>query len=185
MPKPPTLSMTEAQHEFGRVSSLKAEAIGEPGSRRFRLVVEARGGGSVILWLEKQQLFNLGVAIKRIIATVEGQRKGRARRSAPTESLGGPPSTAGSSLEFQVGRMAIGYDEATALYLIAGYDAESEEDAIPVVSLVATAGEIDPLADEAFAVCAAGRPSCPLCGAPMGPGPHACPRHNGHKMPEA
>ncbi|MFH1140435.1 MAG: DUF3090 family protein [Chloroflexota bacterium] len=177
--------MTEAQHELGRVSSLKAEAVGQPGSRRFRLAVAARSGGSAVLWLGKEQLFNLGVAIKRIIATVEERRRGRARRSAPPESLGDPSSGGGSSVEFQVGRMAIGYDEGAALYIIAGYDTESEEDAIPAVSLVATRDQMDSLADEAFAVCAAGRPHCPLCGAPMGPDPHVCPRHNGHKMPEA
>ncbi|MDO8751783.1 MAG: DUF3090 family protein [Dehalococcoidia bacterium] len=177
--------MTEAQHELGPVSSLKAEAVGQPGSRRFRLLVEGSSGGSAVLWLGKEQLFNLGVAIKRIIATVEEQHRAHARSSAPSESLSDPSSGRGSSVEFQVGRMAIGYDEGVALYIIVGYDTETEEDAIPAVSLVATRDQMDSLADEAFAVCAAGRPVCPLCGAPMGPEPHVCPRHNGHKMPEA
>ncbi|MSQ22114.1 MAG: DUF3090 family protein [Dehalococcoidia bacterium] len=177
--------MTEAQHEMGRVSSLKAEAIGQPGSRRFRLVAEARNGGLAVLWLGKEQLFNLGVAIKRIIATVEERGRARARSNAPSGSLADASSGAGSLVEFQVGKMAIGYDDGTALYIIAGYDTESEEDAIPEVSLVATSDQIDSLADEAFVVCAAGRPPCPLCGAPMGAEPHVCPRHNGHKMPEA
>ena len=177
--------MTEAQNELGRVSSLKAEALGQPGSRRFRLLVEARAGGSAMLWLEKQQLFNLGVAIKRIIATVEQQRRTRPRSTAPPARLGDTSSVGRTSVELQVGRMAIGYDDGAALYIIAGYAMESEEDAVPVVSLVAAAEQIDSLADEAFAVCAAGRPPCPLCGAPVGPEPHVCPRHNGHRMPEA
>ena len=177
--------MTEAQHELGRVSSLKAEAIGEPGSRHFRMLVEASNGGSAVLWLEKGQLFNLAVAIKRIIATVEEQGRAGTRGSAHPESLDHPSTGGGSSMEFQVGRMAIGYDEGTALFIIAGYDTETEDDAIPVVSLVATSDQIDSLSDEAFTVCATGRPNCPLCGAPMGPEAHVCPRHNGHKMPEA
>ncbi len=177
--------MTEAQHELGRVSSLKAEAIGQPGSRHFRLAVEARNGGSAVVWLEKGQLFNLGVAIKRIIATVEEQGRAGTRGSANPEILGDPSSGGSSAMEFQVGRMSIGYDEGTALFIILGYDTETEDDAIPSVSLVATSDQIDSLADEAFAVCAAGRSNCPLCGAPMGPEAHVCPRHNGHKMPEA
>lgn len=177
--------MAGSQHELGRVSRLTAEAIGQPGSRRFRLVVEARSGTSAIVWLEKDQLFNLGLAIKRLIATVEEQLKGRSKSGAFPEARSDPALAGSSTIEFQAGRMAIGYDEGTALYLIAGYDAESEGDAVPVVSLVATGEEMDALADEAFAVCAAGRPRCFLCGAPMGPDPHVCPRHNGHKMPEA
>jgi uncharacterized repeat protein (TIGR03847 family) len=30
---------------------------------------------------------------------------------------------------------------------------------------------------------AAGRPPCPICGFPMDPGGHACPRSNGHRRP--
>jgi uncharacterized repeat protein (TIGR03847 family) len=177
--------MTEAQHEMGRVSNLKAEAIGQPGSRHFRLTVEARNGGSAVVWLEKGQLFNLAVAIKRIIATVEEQGRAGTGGVADAESLGSSSYLGSNSMEFQVGKMAIGYDNRAVLYIIAGYDTETEEDAIPVVSLVATGDQIDSLADGAFAVCAAGRPNCPLCGAPMGQEAHVCPRHNGHKMPEA
>ena len=71
-------------------------------------------------------------------------------------------------MEFQVGRLAIGYDEGTALYLVAAHAEEDPEDATPLVSLEATQQEVDALADEAFEVCAAGRPRCILCGAPMG-----------------
>ena len=177
--------MPEAHHELGPLSSLRAEAIGQPGSRRFRLMAETRSGASAIVWLEKDQLFNLAVAIKRLIAAVEDQNRGRSRTSVASEAQAAPASVGVSAIEFQAGRMAIGYDESSALYLIAGYDAEGEEDNVPLVSLEATAKEIDALADEAFAVCAAGRPRCILCGAPLGPGTHVCPRHNGHKMPEA
>ena len=37
-------------------------------------------------------------------------------------------------------------------------------------------------AEEALRVCAAGRPLCPLCGGPMDPNGHPCPRTNGHAV---
>ena len=35
-------------------------------------------------------------------------------------------------------------------------------------------------ADNAIKLCRAGRPPCPLCGAPIDMEGHICPRHNGH-----
>jgi uncharacterized repeat protein (TIGR03847 family) len=34
--------------------------------------------------------------------------------------------------------------------------------------------------DRARRVVAAGRPPCPLCGQPLDPAGHLCPRHNGY-----
>ena len=177
--------MTEAHNELGRVSSLRADAVGEPGSRRFRLLVESVSGGSAVLWMEKEQLFSLGEAIKRIIAIVEEQGKGRSAGRSPTEESGETSAHTGQPLEFQVGRLSIGYDEGTALYLVSAHTEEDPEDVTPLVSLEATEQDVDALADEAFEVCAAGRPRCVLCGAPMGQEQHICPRHNGHTMPKA
>ncbi|MBV9291748.1 MAG: DUF3090 family protein, partial [Frankiales bacterium] len=35
----------------------------------------------------------------------------------------------------------------------------------------------------ALRVVAAGRPPCPLCGNPLDPQGHVCPRQNGHRGP--
>lgn len=176
--------MSEAKNELGRVSSLRADAVGQPGSRRFRLLAESRNGGSAILWMEKEQLFNLGVALKRIIATVQERSRGRGTRHIPAEEPGEPQPPVGRPVEFRAGRLAIGYDERTLLYIVAAHAEEDPEEATAVVSLMATQQEMDALADQVFEVCAAGRPQCPLCGAPMGQEPHICPRHNGHGMLE-
>jgi len=177
--------MTEAKNELGRVSSLKADAVGQPGSRRFRLLVESRNGGSAVLWMEKEQLFNLGVAMKRVIATLgeQGERQGPGDLKAEEPSE--PQAPIGLPLEFQVGRLAVGYDGRTGFYVIAAHTDEDPEDAAAMVSFMATQGEIDALADQAFEVCAAGRPLCPLCGAPLDPEGHVCPKHNGHRVLEA
>ena len=40
-------------------------------------------------------------------------------------------------------------------------------------------------AEEALRICSAGRPLCFLCGQPINPDGHACPRSNGHTVLEA
>ena len=173
--------MFEALHEFGRISSIKADAIGEPGQRRFRLLIEAAGDRSAELWLEKEQLFNLGVAIKRLLAVVESKEDDPGVQSAEGEEMPTPSMGPGQHLDFQVDRMGVGFDDQRRLYIITAHGIETDEqEERPDVSLMASRSEVYALTEELFRVCAAGRPLCPLCSAPMGPEPHICPRHNGH-----
>ena len=46
--------MSEDQVDFGRAHVLGAEAIGEPGNRRFRIYIRSQRG-SASLWLEREQ----------------------------------------------------------------------------------------------------------------------------------
>ena len=41
------------------------------------------------------------------------------------------------------------------------------------------------VSEESLKICAAGRPTCFLCGQPINPDGHACPRANGHTVLEA
>ena len=54
--------MEDARHTFNEVRRLQADAVGEPGNRRFRLLVED-GHRAACLWLDKEQLQALGLAI--------------------------------------------------------------------------------------------------------------------------
>ena len=60
--------------DFGSVSGLEAEAIGEPGRRTFRLRVRS-GQQTASLWLEKEQLQALAVALMQVLV-----RAGKAER---------------------------------------------------------------------------------------------------------
>ena len=53
---------------FGPLNSLEAEAIGEPGQRRFRLRLIAHDEMSASLWLEKEQVDSLATAVRRVLA---------------------------------------------------------------------------------------------------------------------
>ena len=174
--------MAGANYEFGRVASLKADAVGEPGSRRFRLLARSRAGHLATLWMEKENLFSLGVAVKRIIAAVEQSGQAATSGRGQVEGQAEPPSGPGGAVEFQVGNLAVGYDRRTSLFTIVADEQQQEgsERQASSVTLHATLQEIGALADEAFRVCAAGRPTCRLCGSPLEPGGHICPALNGH-----
>ncbi|MBI4340084.1 MAG: DUF3090 family protein [Chloroflexi bacterium] len=172
--------MTEAHHQFGRVTSIRATSVGRPGSRRFRLLIEARTGASAVVWLEKEQLFNLALALKNLIAQAEESQSGKEQPDAQEEAHGATPASR-ERLDFPAGRLAVGYDPNAALFILTASDAQEANSALPLISLTATQQDMDTLAEEAFEVCAAGRPLCPLCGAPTNPGEkHVCPKHNGH-----
>ncbi len=174
--------MNEAHNEMGRIARLKADAVGEPGERRFRLIAESLEGRSAVMWMEKEQLFRLGEALQELVAEAQEGGMDNGGPSLPGEPVQPIP---GLELEFQVGRLAVGYYPDIALFVISAYDDdddddEDSDDALPVVNLMATHEEVEALAEEAFAVCAAGRPVCSLCGAPMEKEFHMCPALNGN-----
>jgi hypothetical protein len=61
--------MADPKNEFTQVTKLLLEAIGNPGSRTFRILVDS-GSSSATVWLEKEQLLQLAVAIQELISNV-------------------------------------------------------------------------------------------------------------------
>ena len=166
----------EARNDLGRAWRITAEALGPPGERHFQLLVDAERG-TAVLWLEKEQLYQLGMAIKRLMATLE---------EAAGEETGLPSGEPlqENSFDFKVEQLALGHDDRRGLFLLLAHNMEDEEDAPPVLGCWATRQQMDVLSDRAFEVCAAGRPLCRLCGIPLNPGQeHMCPRSNGHGIP--
>ena len=165
--------MAEAKNEFTNVTNLRPEAVGEPGNRTFRILADS-GSSSAVLWLEKEQLFQLALANEQLLATLaEGQG---GSRTLPVDQEA-PGLT---KLEFKVSKLVLGHNGDTGLFIIDAYDVEDEDDALATVRLWASSGQIKEFAEEALRVCAAGRPLCPLCGRPMDRTGHQCPRLNGH-----
>ena len=164
--------MSDPQLEFTNVTALIPEAVGEPGQRMFRLVVNS-GTSSGILWLEKEQLFQLALAINQLVATLPDVQ---ARVSDVLEAREAPPST---HLEFKVEKLVLGYETNLGRFIIDTHDVEAADEA-PTLRLWGTPSLMKKLAEEALQVCAAGRPLCPLCGNPIDKTGHKCARSNGH-----
>ena len=167
--------MTDAKYDFGLVSTLKAEALGKPGQRRFRLLLESQGG-NVFLWLEKNQLFQLSVVIHQMLATLSSQESSD---GLPYQELS-PADQGHSPMEFDVGNLSLGHDPERNLFLIEVHNKEDDQDREALLGFWASRPQLEGLAKEAQDVCAAGRPLCPLCNAPMGSEAHICPKSNGH-----
>ncbi|MDQ6669632.1 MAG: DUF3090 domain-containing protein [Chloroflexota bacterium] len=179
--------MFDAQYAFGPATRLQAQAVGEPGHRTFRLLLESDDGRAAAMWVEKEQLQALGLAVEQLLAEFQGSASTRAPQQAAVETF--PPNP---TVDFKVGRLALGQDESELesgpRYVLLAYDIESggteEEEPTQRATLAvrATREQLRALSRNIADVVAAGRPRCPLCGEPMESTdkPHGCVRTNGH-----
>ena len=160
-----------ANYEFTNVSSLKAEAFGEPGRRTFRIHVESESS-SASIWIEKEQLFQLAIAIQKMVTTLPE------RREPPDDPPPDREAPGLTNLDFKVMKLVLGHDMGRGLFVIDAHDAGDEDQA--TVRLWVDMQQILFFSEDALRVCAAGRPLCPLCGRPIDPDGHRCARVNGH-----
>ena len=174
--------MAEAQYDFGLASRLDADAVGEPGRRTFRLLVRS-GNSSALVWIEKEQLLALAVAIERVTAQVAPEEVARAE----VATLAGPVQDfpLNPTLEFHVGQLQLGHDVANEQFLLLASDAEhaeaeDEEHQAPTLTVRMEYRAAVRLARQIAVLESSGRLRCVLCGQPMGPEPHHCPLSNGH-----
>ncbi|MEZ5350379.1 MAG: DUF3090 family protein [Microthrixaceae bacterium] len=179
--------------ELDRVDAFVPGAVGEPGDRTFYL--QARAGEQVIsLRCEKQQVGMLGRYLTQLaeaIGPVEVERD--------VVGLVEPVQE-----HWTVGQLSVGVDEANGRILVTAEELVAEElemgddtedlDPELLATLMQAADELlgEPaearfvlspgqalaFGERAEELLSAGRPACRLCGAPMDPEGHACPRWN-------
>jgi uncharacterized repeat protein (TIGR03847 family) len=162
------VTMPSPEYQFTEIIRLEPESVGEPGKRTFRLIAES-GTSSAILWLEKEQLFQLALAAQQVCDELPSSGD---TADAPSE-LEAPELTI---LEFQINKLAMGHDQTRSMFIIDAYDFEAPE---PTIRIWATRNQIESFLSEAMRVVTSGRPLCPLCSNPINPDGHQCPRSNG------
>ena len=163
--------------DLGTADHVKADAVGEPGQRTFRIRLLS-GGGAACLWMEKEQLQALGMAIDQLLAQLRSNRTGRNEAPIPASESGDFPSS--YDYEFRVARLGLGYDDEKDVLVLLAHDAESDLEGPPTLTCRVARGRMRTLSSEIGTVISAGRPRCPLCNQPLTGGPHACPGSNGH-----
>jgi uncharacterized repeat protein (TIGR03847 family) len=166
--------MDTPEHDYGRASSVDAEAIGQPGQRRFRLLVRSDSGAAAV-WLEKQQLDAIGTWLSESLERLDKEH--------PAAQLDEEPSPFGAifDLDFRASQVGLGYAEDVDLFAVQAYDSERAlQSQTPTFRCFLTRGQSRVLARKIASVVAAGRPICPLCEMPIDPSGHVCPRSNGH-----
>jgi uncharacterized repeat protein (TIGR03847 family) len=161
--------------DFGSADLLEPEAIGEPGQRRFRLRVMS-GPEAASLWMEKEQLAALTLAIRQLLEQTPPPSAQELEAPEPP----GADFPLNPEVDFQIGRLGIGYDEANRMVVLFAYTVEDEEDAPPAFACRATRRQCSTFAERAEETISAGRPVCVLCGVPIEQGTHKCLRRNGH-----
>jgi uncharacterized repeat protein (TIGR03847 family) len=166
--------------EFANPDLFTAGTIGPPGQRVFYL--QAREGAELVtLKCEKEQVRALGEYLGRLL-----ERLG----SAPTPAGGEQGLVEPVTAAWVVGSIGVGYDEhADRVVIVLGElradsDAPGEGEAAEGASgrVRLTRAQTAAFVERAQALVAAGRPSCRLCGQPVNPGGHRCPRTNGHRL---
>lgn len=168
--------MIDSTAEFHSLNILLSEALGEPGQRTFRVVAHS-DDGKVILWLEKEQLLQLAIAVNQLLSSLSDQDTNSTMPEAQAPSQSG-------NFEFKVGKLVLHYDDGRDRIVIDAHDLGAQEENPPVVRLWSDKSQASTFADEALRQCAAGRPICALCGKSVDSGGHQCPRSNGHGLHE-
>jgi uncharacterized repeat protein (TIGR03847 family) len=160
------------------VDAITFGTVGEPGKRVF--YVQAWAAATVVtLKVEKQQVQGLATAMQELL------------NDLPTESS--PASAPGlrPPIEAEWAVRGIGlspFDEATqrvtVLFeeLVRGTSEEGGDDAEEgaTARIGVTIAQMVALVERGEELVAGGRPNCPLCGNPMDPDGHSCPKTNGH-----
>lgn len=155
------------------VDAIAIGTVGPPGERVFYL--QARlGAETASLKIEKQQAAALAVAFAEAVAAAP-EPVGPAEQAA----LEAPDAP-----DWVVGEIAVSqHDPATdrTTVVLAELVRDPEEEAPGATArLGVTRSQMAALAQQAAELVDAGRPPCDLCGFPLGPGEHVCPKGNGH-----
>lgn len=157
----------------GDAQYVQPQALGEPGQRRFRIVVVANGL-TWMLWMEKQQVQALGLAMEQILEFMP------AHNTWPEWMLHDVEYDESTDLQFRVGRIEMGFDAVEGRVVIAAHDINQEDtESAPDVRFRMTLQMARAFSEEAADLMTKGRPLCPMCGLPTGEG-HVCPEQNGH-----
>lgn len=158
--------------DFGTARAVDARAFGEPGQRTFQLRIVGGNLESASLWLEKQQMQALSLALTQVLSQL-----GRAEGSG--QDIGSFPES--PEHDFRVGRMAIGFDSAEGNVVLQVFEiSRGEEEEAPDVQVRITDDACASLNTRLQEIIASGRPQCGLCGEVIDPAGHACIRSNGH-----
>jgi uncharacterized repeat protein (TIGR03847 family) len=191
--------MSRRRYLFDPPERFVAGTVGRPGDRTFFL--QARDGPRVVsVVLEKVQVAVLADRLGELLSELErrGVEAAVAAAEARAAAQGTPGDDTGPLDEplneaFRAGSLTLGWDGDAERVLVEARaqsedgeeidpdeDDDEEEDGPDLLRVRMTADAARSFVARAARIVAAGRPPCPLCGAPLDPQGHICPRRNGH-----
>ncbi|MFL2645878.1 MAG: DUF3090 family protein [Dehalococcoidia bacterium] len=163
--------------DFGLVDAIDAEAIGEPGQRIFRIRV-VKGGQYAAIWLEKQELAQLGRSLSQLLAEKSDERGQPVDIVNPVGIFPSNPD-----MDIQALRISIDFDVDTQSVVV-NIDDETAMTSMerPSFSMSFSRSQAISLSSIIEVVVAGGRPLCKLCGQVLDIDGKCigCPGSNGH-----
>lgn len=167
--------------DLNPVSRITIDAVGPPGQRVF-LLQASQQETTLTLKLEKEQAKALASSVLELLDSLDE------KYPRPYSKIEEPLSADLMLQEpmeplFVVGQIGLGYDQEQDLIVLVIQEFQPE-DALEQPNTVrfwATRPQMKALSDHALEVAERGRPICPLCGEPIDPDGHFCPRSNGHE----
>lgn len=184
--------MTHQVYAFEPPERFVAGTVGPPGERVFYL--QARGAGRLVsVGLEKVQVALLAEKLDELLGEAH-RRFGLVLPEVETTKQDNEPLESPVDEEFRVGTLGLAFDVDTTTVVIEAIaagegdddeDAEKDDVEDETADLDRLRVRLTPIATRDFIerakrVVNAGRPPCPLCGGPLDPRGHLCPRHNGY-----
>ena len=162
------------QYDFDAPDRFSVAAPGPPGERVF--VIQAAQGRQVLtLKLEKQQVAALAEYLGGVVR--QAPRPGHVEDAPPIEGDAEP--------DWVVGTIGVSFDAEADRVVLVIEELVPEDESGSMARLSVTREQAAAFAIAATRLVASGRPPCPLCGAPLDPSGHLCPRTNGHRPPSS
>jgi uncharacterized repeat protein (TIGR03847 family) len=181
--------MTRRRYLLDNPDQFLAGTVGEPGDRTFFL--QAREGSRIVsVSLEKIQVAAVCQRLTELLDELDQrgiQGTGELDDTPVVRALDEPINEA-----FRVGTLSLGWDTGAELVLIEAreitdddddddaFSDDEDEDGPDLLRVRLSAAVAREFVAVALQVIASGRPPCPLCGQPLDPQGHLCPRRNGH-----
>lgn len=165
------------RQELDPCDRITTGAVGEPGQRTFYL--QARKDDVLVtLLMEKQQVALLAAHVDELLDRIGVPDLGHP--DPDTLDLEQPIEPT-----FRIGRIGLGYDEDRDMVLLqcdefVAEDEDPDPEDVGQLRLWVTRGQVAALARRGERAVEAGRPVCTMCGNPVEPDGHFCPRSNGH-----
>jgi uncharacterized repeat protein (TIGR03847 family) len=176
------------RYELAHPDRVTVGTVGPVGERMFLLQVR-EGNRTLTLKLEKAQVGALARYLGKMLRTLA-----RPHDLPPAAELELEPF---EEPDFVVRALAVTYDDTSDRIVLvadeidrsAGHEEDSPEELFELepegasARFALTREQAAALAIRGTELVEAGRPPCPLCGYPLDPRGHACPRTNGNQAP--
>jgi uncharacterized repeat protein (TIGR03847 family) len=146
--------------------------IGPVGDRLFLL--QCRQGPTLLtLKIEKQQVAVVADYVARVVR--DQPRPGHLPEELELEEPTEPA--------WAVGTVGVSYDDTDDRVILVIEELVPEDETGAIARLSISREQAAAFAIHATRLVESGRPPCPLCGSPLDPSGHECPRTNGHRPP--